>query len=162
MNVVCGWNVPGCAFDGYTAYGDSAENGRFRRWPTQNLRRGDLLEGMGKRWIEIEMDTQRNTNGLNHIYINIYIYAHLENKHPPIVFFVYFFLPQHTTSVCSAFFKKKNCLPHFFLKTHVLFKGQKTLCSGDFFLPKPPKKHTHTHTRHKTLTGWVLLLHPDV
>lgn len=46
VNVVCGWNVPGCAFDGYTAYGDSAGNGRFRRWPTQNLRRGDLLEGM--------------------------------------------------------------------------------------------------------------------
>ena len=31
VNIVCGWNVPGCAFDGYTAYGDSAGNGRFRR-----------------------------------------------------------------------------------------------------------------------------------
>ena len=109
-----------------------------------------------KRWIEMDRDGYRE----KYKDLGWIIYAHLENKHPPIVFFcVCFFLTtKHTTSVSSAFFSKKKKLPHLKKKTFP-FLGQKNPLQWRCLSTKTTKKHTPDTKR---LTGWVLLLHPDV
>lgn len=98
-----------------------------------------------KRWIEMDMDTKRNrkicrTVGLNHICP----LGKQTSSHR--LFLCLFFLTATHLKCFLSFFSQRKNLPHL-KKTHFLFLGQKTLCSGDFFLPKTTKK---THARHET------------